>query len=472
MKAGILDRTINNLWRVWGGVSNSTLSYLHSGPRPDLPPEDLEKVFDKVDKCIDGIGDEASLRSQAAQIGQVYITLNKDGRRNFLVELGKRYGVDRQKVDASIDSIKQAGGSEPERSSAEEKLRRALEPRWRSLIGRLTTLPEGVKFLVDMRAEILSLQPKEEALTYLSGDLRLMLSAWFDIGLLELARIDWDSSASLLEKLIAYESVHAIKSWDDMKNRLDVDRRCYGFFHPNMPNEPLIFVQVALVDGISQNVSELLDETKPSVDPTEANTAIFYSISNAQRGLDGISFGNFLIKQVVEELSKELPNLKTFSTLSPIPGFSKWFSSQIKENASGLLTKIDKKKLIPYSDAQTDEEILTDVFAHIQEKTSDGSDTDKELNDFFTKLAAIYLVTAKGKNGRVRDPVGHFHLSNGARIERINWDADNSARGREQSFGLMVNYLYNLRDIKDNSASYESDKMVAQSTSVRSILRG
>ena len=136
------------------------------------------------------------------------------------------------------------------------------------------------------------------------------------------------------------------------------------------------------------------------------------------------------------------------------------------------MTKIDKKKLIPYSDAQTDEEILTDVFAHIQEKTSDGSDTDKELSDFFTKLAAIYLVTAKGKNGRVRDPVGHFHLSNGARIERINWDADNSARGREQSFGLMVNYLYNLRDIKDNSASYESDKMVAQSTSVRSILRG
>ena len=173
---------------------------------------------------------------------------------------------------------------------------------------------------------MLSWQPKEEALTYLSGDLRLMLSAWFDIGLLELVRIDWNSSASLLEKLIAYESVHAIKSWDDMKNRLDVDRRCYGFFHPNMPNEPLIFVQVALVDGISQNVSELLDETKPAVDPTEANTAIFYSISNAQRGLDGISFGNFLIKQVVEELSKELPNLKTFSTLSPIPGFSKWLS--------------------------------------------------------------------------------------------------------------------------------------------------
>ena len=166
MNAGLLDRTINNLWRVWGEVSNSTLSYLQAGPRPELPSEDLERVFDKVDKCIDGIGDEASLRSQAAQIGQIYITLNAEGRRKFLVELGKRYGVDREKVDASIDSIKQAGSSEPKRSSAEEKLRRALEPRWRSLIGRLTTLPEGVKFLVDMRAEMLSWQPKEEALTH------------------------------------------------------------------------------------------------------------------------------------------------------------------------------------------------------------------------------------------------------------------------------------------------------------------
>ena len=472
MKTGILDRTINNLWRVWGEVSNSTLSYLQGVPRPELPPEDLEKIFVKVDKCIDGIGDEASLRGQAAQIGQVYIGLNIEGRQNFLIELGKRYGVDRKRVDESIDTITQVGSSEPERSAAEEKLRRALEPRWRSLIGRFTTLPEGVKFLVDMRAEMLSLQQTEESVAYLSGDLRLMLSAWFDIGLLELVRIDWDSSASLLEKLIAYESVHAIKSWDDMKNRLDVDRRCYGFFHPNMPNEPLIFVQVALVDGISQDVSELLDETKPSVDPSEANTAIFYSISNAQRGLDGISFGNFLIKQVVEELSKELPNLKTFSTLSPIPGFSKWLCSQIKEDESDLLTTSDRKKLSRYSKSQTDAEILTDVFDHMNLKTNGDSETDKELKDVFIKLAAIYLVAQKGKNGRVLDPVGHFHLSNGARIERINWDADKSERGREQSFGLMVNYLYNLRDIKDNSSSYGSNKIVAQSAGVRSILRG
>ena len=427
-----------------------------------------------MEKCILGIGDEASLRAQAAKIGQVYIELNEEGRENFLIGLAKRFGVNREKVDWSMEAVKRAGDFETDRSIAEIELRRALEPKWRSLIGRFTTLPEGVKFLVDMRAEILSLQKRNDAVKGLSLDLRTMLSAWFDIGLLELVRIDWNSPASLLEKLIEYESVHAIKSWDDMKNRLDTDRRCYGFFHPNMPNEPLIFVQVALVDGISENVEVLLDETKPAVDPKVANTAIFYSISNAQRGLDGISFGNFLIKQVVEELIKELPNLKTFSTLSPIPGFSVWLKGQIIDDNSDLLTESDRKKLSTYIDNGNDSDanLLRGVIDRVDNSGPDDLVSEDKLKEVFTRWAAIYLFNIKGKNDRVLDPVGHFHLSNGARIERINWNADTSIRGRGQSFGLMVNYLYDLKDIQGNSSNYEANRIVAHSSGLRSILRG
>jgi malonyl-CoA decarboxylase len=318
------------------------------------------------------------------------------------------------------------------------------------------------------------LQKRNDAVKGLSLDLRAMLSAWFDIGLLELVRIDWDSPASLLEKLIEYESVHAIKSWDDMKNRLDTDRRCYGFFHPNMPNEPLIFVQVALVDGISENVEVLLDETKPAVDPKVANTAIFYSISNAQRGLDGISFGNFLIKQVVEELIKELPNLKTFSTLSPIPGFSVWLKGQIIDDNCDLLTESDRKKLSTYIDNGNDSDanLLRGVIDRVDNSEPDDLVSEDKLKEVFTRWAAIYLFNIKGKNDRVLDPVGHFHLSNGARIERINWNADTSIRGRGQSFGLMVNYLYDLKDIQGNSSNYEANRIVAHSSGLRSILRG
>jgi malonyl-CoA decarboxylase len=474
MKNGILDRTLTNLWKVWGEFSESTLGFIHGSPRPELPPEDSERLFVEVEKCILGIGDEASLRAQAAEIGQVYIELNEEGRENFLIGLAKRFGVNREKVDWSMEAVKRAGEFETDRSIAEIELRRALEPKWRSLIGRFTTLPEGVKFLVDMRAEMLSLQKRNDAVKGLSLDLRTMLSAWFDIGLLELVRIDWDSPASLLEKLIEYESVHAIKSWDDMKNRLDTDRRCYGFFHPNMPNEPLIFVQVALVDGISENVEVLLDETKPAVDPKVANTAIFYSISNAQRGLDGISFGNFLIKQVVEELIKELPNLKTFSTLSPIPGFSVWLKGQIIDDNCDLLTESDRKKLSAYIDNGNDSDanLLRGVIDRVDNSEPDDLVSEDKLKEVFTRWAAIYLFKIKGKNDRVLDPVGHFHLSNGARIERINWNADTSIRGRGQSFGLMVNYLYDLKDIQGNSSNYEANRVVAHSSGLRSILRG
>src|SRR6185436_13661159 len=215
---------------------------------------------------------------------------------------------------------------------------RALEPPAVHLLREFVGVPQGVKFVVDLRAELLALGKSDAAARTLSEDLRPLLGAWFDVGFLDLVRIDWRASAALLEKLVTYEAVHTIRSWRDLKNRLDSDRRCYAFFHPRMPDEPLIFVEVALTKGMAGNVQRLLDARAETSDAEGANTAIFYSISNCQQGLAGISFGNFLIKRVVEELSGEFRNLKTFATLSPIPGFRTWLAEKLANDASGLLS--------------------------------------------------------------------------------------------------------------------------------------
>ena len=226
----------------------------------------------------------------------------------------------------------------PNWPTAKAALRRALEPPRLRLLTQFTTIPDGRKFLVDLRAFLLKVRRDDKLLAALEADLRGLLAAWFDIGFLELQRIDWNSPAALLEKLVGYEAVHEIRSWRDLKNRLDSDRRCYAFFHPRMPGEPLIFVEVALVKGLAGSVQGLLDEKAPLLDPREADTAIFYSISNCQQGLAGISFGNFLIKRVVEELSGEFRNLKTFATLSPIPGFRAWLDEKLAADQPALLS--------------------------------------------------------------------------------------------------------------------------------------
>ena len=223
------------------------------------------------------------------------------------------------------------------RTAAERALRDALEPPRITLLRQFNALPEGVKFLVDLRAELIDLGRSEPLLAGLGEDLRRLLANWFDIGFLELQRITWESPAALLEKLMAYEAVHEIRGWTDLKNRLEADRRCFAYFHPRMPDEPLIFVEVALVSGMASDVNALLDEAAPVDDPQAADTAIFYSISNCQRGLAGISFGDFLIKRVVDALATELPRLKVFATLSPIPGFRAWLDAQLAAAPDELL---------------------------------------------------------------------------------------------------------------------------------------
>ena len=273
------------------------------------------------------------------------------------------------------------------------------------LLTQFNGLPEGVKFLVDMRGELLPLARRDSGLKSLDEDLKTLLGTWFDVGFLELRRITWDSaSAALLERLIAYEAVHAIESWDDLKNRLDSDRRCFAFFHPRMPDEPLIFVEVALVNGMADNVQKLLDEDAPVQDPRHADTAIFYSISNAQKGLAGISFGNFLIKRVVDELSREFPRLKTFATLSPVTGFRAWLEGVLEKGEPGLLTRRERKALKsarPGGAKGTLKALLAESEWH-----SDAA-IAQAMQGPLMRLGARYLMQEGRQDGRPLDPVAH-----------------------------------------------------------------
>jgi malonyl-CoA decarboxylase len=338
------------------------------------------------------------------------------------------------------------------------------------LLRQFNALPEGVKFLVDRRAELIDIAGRDPALRGLADDLREVLANWFDIGFLELRRITWDAPAALLEKLMAYEAVHEIRGWTDLKNRLEADRRCFAFFHPRMPDEPLIFVEVALVAGIAGNIHALLDESAPIGNPHAANAAIFYSISNCQKGLVGISFGDFLIKRVVDALASELPRLKSFATLSPLPGFRAWLAAEAPRG--GLLLAGEARAVLGLG-ADLDLDGADGVLLRLLDRPDwyeDGR-TAAALREPLLRLGARYLMQARAPSGRALDPVAHFHLSNGARVERLNWLGDLSPKGLQQSAGIMVNYLYRLGDIEANHEAYRDEGRVVASSSVRSLAR-
>ena len=323
-----INRTFRNFKRAWRGIASSEYDAGKASTRPDLPERDAARLHRQMTSCLENAGGEVSARGRAAALGEVYLALDTNGRERFLSVLAKNFDIDKKLVNPIAKKLSETS-SEEEWQKTKSEIQGALKPPWIKLLTQFNALPEGIKFLVDMRAELLTFAKTNKTLTALESDLKSLLSTWFDIDFLELRLITWDNApAALLEKLIDYEAVHAIESWKDMKNRLDSDRRFFAYFHPRMPNEPLIFVEVALIDGIAENIADLLDEKAPVIENKDANTAIFYSISNAQQGLKGISFGNFLIKRVVAQLSSELPNLKIFSTLSPIPGFRTWYLRQ------------------------------------------------------------------------------------------------------------------------------------------------
>jgi malonyl-CoA decarboxylase len=317
------------------------------------------------------------------------------------------------------------------------------------LFRRFNNRPDGLRFLVGLRADMLRWRKQVAGVQALDKALEGLLSAWFDVGLLDLRRLTWDSPASLLEKLIVYEAVHEIQSWDDLKHRVAEDRRCYAFFHPQMPDIPLIFVEVAFAPQMADNVQALLDTRQPAQNLDKARWAIFYSISNTQPGLRGISFGNFLLKRVIDQLLTELPKLKSFATLSPIPGLADWLGKLGADEVEAIVRDKSRER------ARRGVPDGARWVARLRKAAAAGRGSEV-VQRAGMKLVAAYLQSMKA--GAPVDAVARFHLGNGARIERINWAADSSSKGLAQSAAFMVNYLYELDQLDDNLSRLNAGK--------------
>jgi malonyl-CoA decarboxylase len=472
VSTSFLSRTRGLLRRALRDVVDSATSLTSRSDlsvSPHLPDDDLARLRQQIDASLSGRGGEASARSNASDLARCYLDLNDEGRLRFMQLLNDEYGIEPTHLNASMDAVRDMSDNPAAYAKAITALRGRLESPRMKLFRQFNGLEYGLKFLVDLRADLIGLLHDNPELRALDADLKYMLSTWFDAGFLMLHRITWAAPADLLEKLIAYEAVHEIRSWNDMKNRLESDRRFFAFFHPSMPDEPLIFVEVALVNGIARNVQTLLDETAPIKDPKQADTAIFYSISNAQRGLSGVNFGEFLIKQVVERLSARLPNVKTFATLSPVPGFRRWLDGRIAEGAELLNHDQDDSLRTVAGDVSNETSVLQSVLDRVNWHL-DPAIVDT-LQPIMTHLVAGYLLYQRRENsGTALDSVAHFHLSNGARIESINWLGDMSPKGFEQSAGIMVNYLYDKSLIEQNHEAYVTGSEIPASSSVRNLL--
>ena len=405
-----------------------------------LSPRSLRKILTQLNDIIDAKVSEIEGGRRAKVFAKWYELSLPDVKLDVWLLMSEHFGPDAKKVMAAKEEYTQAFGTQEE-GAAEIKLRRSLvSPRTR-LFQRFAAFEGGLRFLLNLRAELIPHLKTNKRLVALDAELENLFSTWLDVAFLELKRLSWDSPASLIENLIQYEAVHDIRSWADLKNRLDSDRRCYGFFHPNLPSEPLIFVEVALLSELAGSITPLLDENAAPEDLKKATVAIFYSISNTQAGLRGVGFGDSLIKRVVQVLKDEFPKLKTFATLSPIPGLKAWAT----KNMDNLIERIGDKE----SKALQKSLGLSELNSAELIKAIDGlEDLSKNavLESFLKQVAAVYLGQSLVE-GHPVDAVAKFHLHNGARIERINWGADPSIKGYKQSWGIMVNYLYDLRKL-------------------------
>ena len=459
---GFLSGALQNVKTAWREV------FRFSGRVGNGRSNWSDTMRDRIDACLAGKGGEVSARFRAAELARSYLEMPMEDRLSFLKTLANDYGPDEQVIAQAVDALQ----SENDPDVADSKRRAliaALKAPRVSLLRKFNALHSGPRFLVQLRDDLMGCLKEHPELKPLDTDLKELLMSWFDVGFLDLKSINWNSSAALLEKLVNYEAVHRVRGWQDMKNRLDTDRRCFAFFHPCMPDEPLIFIEVALVNGLASQVQTLLDEKQPALDADQADTAIFYSISNTQRGLAGISFGNFLIKQVVDYLRREQPNLKRFSTLSPVPGFRRWLDAALKNGGVSLLPK-EAAKLKSIDRTLEPIDCLKSVLTNT--KWARSEDIATMLEPILTRWCAVYLQNAKrGESPRAMDPVAHFHLTNGARIERINWMGDTSAKGIRESAGIMVNYLYQLDQIDRNHENYTSSGKIASSSSVKNQLK-
>ncbi|MEN0000567.1 MAG: malonyl-CoA decarboxylase [Pseudomonadota bacterium] len=391
---------------------------------------------------------ENAIKRLGATILTKYLGLHDDEKRAFFHFLASDMDIDTDRVRDLAEAYGQTGQVDIFRDLME-----AAEPARQSIFRRLNHVPNGTRALVEMREDLLAMMGDDEALKRVDLDFAHLFASWFNPGFLVRQRVSWESPASVLAKIIQYEAVHAINDWDDLKRRIQPeDRRCFAFFHPAMPHEPLVFVEVALCDGAPTSIQALLREDRAPIDSERADMAIFYSISNCQHGLRGISFGNSLIKQVVAELALELPNLTNFMTLSPVPGFTRW----LQGDAAGLTTQ--------------------QVDALHMARTKFVRDGDASaINGWQGALSALcarYLVGGKRSDGLPLDPVARFHLNNGAALSNILPMADLSEKGIGQSFGMMVNYHYDLPLVEDRHDAYASTRSVAVSRTVRALADG
>ena len=369
-----------------------------------------------------GSAGETSGLALAEEIMARFGKLSDPEKLEFFREIARTMNIDPERARTTLDAYERAPSRATYRAFSE-----AAEPARQELVRRLNRVPGATGTLVKMRADLLRLSASEPELQALDMDFRHLFASWFNRGFLVLRPISWESPAHILEKIIAYEAVHAIDSWDDLRSRLEpADRRCFAFFHPAIPDEPLIFVEVALTKGTPNSVQALLARDRTAIAAQDADTAVFYSISNCQAGLASISFGNSLIKQVASDLASELSGLKTFVTLSPIPGLRKWLSEQ-------------------------------------------GHTLDTSDPEAVRRAAAHYLMNAKNGAGAPYDPVARFHLGNGAIVHAVHGNADSSPNGMAQSGGAMVNYLYDLKRVAQNHEKFATKHAVTASADVRAL---
>jgi malonyl-CoA decarboxylase len=373
-----------------------------------------------------------------ARIADAFDGMNRDERDAFHLMLLSELAVDEEELEEAIGAYLDPPES---RARALARLTRVLDSPRLQLLRQFNAIPQGIKFLVDLRADVLPRLEAHPALWLLEHELRHLLESWFSIGFLRLERITWESPAALLEKLVEYEAVHAIANWRDLKRRLQGDRACFAFIHPNMPTEPVIFMEVALVRGLALRIQDLIGPSSEMLEPQQADTAIFYSITNAQRGLRGIKFGNLLIKLVAPRLKSELPNLRTFATLSPVPRLCRDFLGPIVEDGSieKLFTDEEASRLCLAAGAHVVPEAVRRILEQPDWHTR--PELAEAVKPGLLRAARTYLTEVQRSN-RVACPVGHFHASNGAKLASINWLGNTSEEGIAQSAGIMVNYLY------------------------------
>ena len=457
------------LERLWSSVADRGRAYADV-LQPEASSTPLQRAQALASALLSERG-EASGAAVARELLSALFGLGAEDRLAFHRFLAENFYPAEDRLRAAAEAY--LANPTPERAMTVSKV---AEPTRQELLRRMNMAPGGTAALIAMRRELLAHLQGTPALNTLDYDLRHLLGSWFNRGFLELRRIDWQTPAAVLEKLIAYEAVHEIQGWDDLRRRLAPDRRCFGFFHPALPGEPLIFVEVALTQGLAASVQPLLardgDEAAARERERAADTAIFYSISNCQEGLRGISFGNFLIKQVVEELKAELPRLDCFSTLSPAPGFRRWLEKRMADDPATPLMREDEQAAVRKAGgapaAEAREAGLLAQALGSGDRLDDAA-LSNALRGPLTRLCAAYLTTAEGSRGPA-DPVARFHLGNGARLERVNWLGNTAPRGMGESYGIMVNYRYDPERIEANHEEFVRGTVV-RSAEVDGLLR-